>query len=142
LCWRSTADPDELLYWIVDDVARSVAWAWAQRAPSARTMTTGQAQSILAMPLWHNLVNALNIDWGTRESTIAYLKRSPRPAAPAKSCDDTLTMDYHCVASASTENASGAAIGSCSLESGHCRLTASTPTIAIQLPSDRRNHAH
>jgi hypothetical protein len=64
--WRSTNDPDELLYWIIDDVARSVAWRWAQQAPSFPTMSPQQAQAWLSMPYWYSLVQGLNVQWGTR----------------------------------------------------------------------------
>jgi hypothetical protein len=64
--WRSTNDPDELLYWIIDDVARSVAWRWAQQAPSFPTMSPRQAHAWLSMPYWYSLVQGLNVQWGAR----------------------------------------------------------------------------
>ena len=31
---RQTVDADELLYWIVDDAARAIAWNFAYRSPA------------------------------------------------------------------------------------------------------------
>ncbi len=56
----STADPEEALYWMVDDVARSLAWSWAQRTPASRTMDRDQVKWLLAVPMWLTLVTALD----------------------------------------------------------------------------------
>ena len=40
---RQTVDADELLYWIVDDAARAIAWNFAYRSPAARGGDRGPA---------------------------------------------------------------------------------------------------
>lgn len=62
----STTDPEEALYWMVDDVARSLAWSWAQRTPAARTMDRDQVKWLLAVPMWLTLVTALDVEWGRK----------------------------------------------------------------------------
>lgn len=52
LLWRSTTDPDEALYWIAKDVARSMAWSWARSTPSARALDAFKVRWLLAVPLW------------------------------------------------------------------------------------------
>lgn len=64
--WRETTDPAELLYWIVDDIASSLAWRWAQKAPAYGAMTEREAKKTLWMPYWHILMHGLRPDWGTR----------------------------------------------------------------------------
>ncbi|WP_157838284.1 hypothetical protein [Mycolicibacterium aromaticivorans] len=62
----STADPEEALYWMVDDVARSLAWSWAQRTPASRTMDRDQVKWLLAVPMWLTLVTALDGEWARK----------------------------------------------------------------------------
>jgi len=62
----STADPEEALYWMADDVARSLAWSWAQRTPAARMLDRGQVKWLLAVPMWLTLVTALDVEWGRK----------------------------------------------------------------------------
>ena len=74
--WVSTTDPREALYWMVDDVARSLAWTWAQRTPASRMMDRGQVQWLLAAPLWLTLVTALDVRWASKtRMRIAELRR-------------------------------------------------------------------
>lgn len=63
LIWRSTTDPEEALYWIVDDVTRSIAMTWAHRTPAAATMNDRQLQWTVAVPFWHTLMTALDPRW-------------------------------------------------------------------------------
>lgn len=67
--WRSTADPDELTYWIVDDIASSLAWDWAQEQPRFAAMDEEQRVDQLWMPRWQFLMIALRPAWGDRTST-------------------------------------------------------------------------
>lgn len=64
--WRTTTDPQELVYWCVDDMARFLAWRWAQRAPSFVTMPRAVAQRVLWAPYWQVLMTAVNPQWGAR----------------------------------------------------------------------------
>ena len=64
--WHTTTDPDELLYWILEDVADVLARQWAQKAPSFKTMAQPQARAMLWMPQWQCLMTALNVEWGKR----------------------------------------------------------------------------
>jgi len=64
--WRTTTDPQELLYWCVDDIARFLAWRWAQRAPSYSSMSEAMAQRTLWAPYWHVLMTAVDPIWGAR----------------------------------------------------------------------------
>jgi hypothetical protein len=64
--WRTTSDPDELLYWIAEDLAEILAWAWTQKSPSYKTMDQPQARELLWMPQWQTLMTALNVEWGKR----------------------------------------------------------------------------
>lgn len=69
---RETVDPDELLYWIADDITRSVAWEWTKNAPSFGTTLKGpEAQRVITMPLWHTLMYALRYEWGQRTRLVA-----------------------------------------------------------------------
>jgi hypothetical protein len=63
LIWKSTTDLDEALYWIVDDITRSIAITWAHRTPAAATMNDRQLQWTLAVPFWHTLMTALDPRW-------------------------------------------------------------------------------
>ena len=72
--WQSTADPREALYWMVDDVARSVAWTWARRTPAARMTNDDDVQWLLVAP-WLTLITAsmpaaedTNTDFGAEET--------------------------------------------------------------------------
>ncbi len=62
--WQSTIDPSELLYWCIDDIARSLAWRWAQRSPSFPALSPAVAQRALWAPYWQLLMTALNPQWG------------------------------------------------------------------------------
>lgn len=62
--WRTTTDSQQLLYWCVDDIARGLAWRWAQRAPSFQTMSQAAAQRALWAPYWQLLMTALDPRWG------------------------------------------------------------------------------
>ncbi len=64
--WRSTTDPDELLYWIADDLARHAAWGWTRRTPSAARMDQHQLRDLLWIPQWLLLMTALDPSWGQR----------------------------------------------------------------------------
>jgi hypothetical protein len=76
-----TRDPDELLYWIVDDIASVTAWRWAQSTPAYAAMSHELALRTLWMPLWHLLVHALQPEWGrrTRETIRILAHASPHP---------------------------------------------------------------
>jgi hypothetical protein len=79
--WQSTADPGEALYWMVDDVARSVAWTWARRTPAARTMNDDDVQWLLAAPMWLTLMTALDASWaGKTRTRISALKKHAQEA--------------------------------------------------------------
>lgn len=64
--WRTTSDPNELVYWCVDDMARFLAWRWAQRAPSFVLMPKAVAQRVLWAPYWQVLMTAVDPQWGAR----------------------------------------------------------------------------
>jgi hypothetical protein len=61
-----TTDPDELLYWVVDEIARGLAWTWAQNAPAYAAMSPQQARKTLWLPCWHILIHGLRPDWSKR----------------------------------------------------------------------------
>jgi hypothetical protein len=73
---RATTDPDELLFWIVDDLARDLATHWTLRAPAFRGDDDAGRELLLAR--WQNLMAALSTDWGRR--TAAH--RGAQPATP------------------------------------------------------------
>jgi hypothetical protein len=77
--WRSTNDPDELLYWILDDIVRNLAWAWAQKAPSYKTLPDDRARMLLVMTQWHSLMSGLRYEWGVRAGET--IRRLVDPAA-------------------------------------------------------------
>jgi hypothetical protein len=64
--WWETTSPDELLYWIVDEIASKLAWRWAKQTPSYTAVSEQQAIRTLWMPYWHILVHALRPEWGSR----------------------------------------------------------------------------
>jgi hypothetical protein len=64
--WWDTTSPDELLYWIVDEIASRLAWRWAQRTPAYSSVNEHQALRTLWMPYWHMLMHALRPEWGSR----------------------------------------------------------------------------
>ncbi|MUM15519.1 hypothetical protein FZI91_08720 [Mycobacterium sp. CBMA271] len=62
--WRTTTNPNELIYWCIDDVARGLAWRWTQQAATYKTMPPAMAQRTLWAPYWQLLMNALDTKWG------------------------------------------------------------------------------
>jgi hypothetical protein len=84
--WNSTTDPEEALYWIVNDAAHSMAWTWAHRAPASRTMSARQVQWLLAMPMWLALVTALDtaLDNLTAAEPPQPYAAHPPPAFPSQ----------------------------------------------------------
>ncbi len=83
LTWRSTADPDEALYWIANDVARSVAWSWARRTPSASVMDSFKLRWLIAVPLWQTLMTALDVRWAGRTRVeISEIRREAQQRGP------------------------------------------------------------
>ncbi|AGB27002.1 hypothetical protein Mycsm_06899 (plasmid) [Mycobacterium sp. JS623] len=62
---RTTDNRQELVYWIVDDLAAGLARAWATAAPA---YNEGNPSAVHALWLgrWHNLMSALSTDWGER----------------------------------------------------------------------------
>lgn len=63
---RETADPDELLYWIADDIASALAWDWAHAAPARNVLSDGEVRRTLWMPYWHIIMHGLRRDWSAR----------------------------------------------------------------------------
>ena len=61
--WQETEDPDELVYWVMDDIVRSLAQRWAHAAPAAKTMSPSQVDATLWVPYWLTLLAALNPQW-------------------------------------------------------------------------------
>ncbi|UCN12864.1 MULTISPECIES: hypothetical protein [Mycobacterium avium complex (MAC)] len=79
LIWKESDDPDEALYWLVDDIARSLALGWARRAPAAAVMNSQQVLWSLAIPMWQTLMTALDTRWEPRtRSRIAHFGRQAR----------------------------------------------------------------
>jgi hypothetical protein len=74
---RTTSDPDELLFWIIDDLARDLATHWTLRAPAFRGDDDAGRELLLAR--WQNLMAALSTDWGQR--TAAHRGEQPTPPA-------------------------------------------------------------
>lgn len=62
--WKTTTNPNELIYWCIDDVARGLAWRWTQLAATYKTMPPALAQRTLWAPYWQLLMNALDTKWG------------------------------------------------------------------------------
>lgn len=81
--WRITSDPDELLYWILEEIASGLAWAWAQKAPSYKTMDERRAREVLWMPQWQSLMTALNVEWGNRTGDRIRALRSEKITLPS-----------------------------------------------------------
>lgn len=65
---RYTTDVDELMYWIVDDLASSLAQRAAMQVPDYMTVTESRR---LWFPLWREWITAVNPNWGDR--TARYL---------------------------------------------------------------------
>lgn len=83
LVWKESGDPDEALYWMVDDVARSLALAWARRTPAAAAMSGQQVRWSLAIPMWQTLMTALDARWEVRtRSRIAQFRRPAGSSGP------------------------------------------------------------
>lgn len=83
LIWKQSGDPDEALYWMVDDVARSLALAWARRTPAAAAMSGQQVRWSLAIPMWQTLMTALDARWEVRtRSRIAQFRRPASSSSP------------------------------------------------------------
>lgn len=61
--WKITEDPEELVYWVMDDIVRSLARRWAQAAPAAKAMSPSQVDAALWIPYWLTLLAALNPQW-------------------------------------------------------------------------------
>jgi hypothetical protein len=81
--WRSSADPDEALYWMADDVTCSMAWSWAQRTPSARTMDPFKVRWLMAVPMWLTLITALDVRWaGKTRVRISEIRREAQRRGP------------------------------------------------------------
>lgn len=83
--WKSTTDPEEALYWVVDDVTRSLAMAWAHRTPAAATMNDRQLQWTVAVPFWHTLMTALDPRWEAKtRARIAELRNHAGLGGPQR----------------------------------------------------------
>ncbi len=82
---RQAADADELLYWIVDDAARALAWSFAYRSPAAASgVSADSLKATVALPWWAAYVNALDPRWGSRTgATIEGLLLNSKPARRA-----------------------------------------------------------
>jgi hypothetical protein len=81
--WRSSTDPDEALYWMADDVTCSMAWSWAQRTPSARTMDPFKIRWLMAVPMWLTLITALDVRWaGKTRVRISEIRREAQQRGP------------------------------------------------------------
>ncbi|MEB3022977.1 MULTISPECIES: hypothetical protein [Mycolicibacter] len=63
--WRTTEDPDELVYWILDDLVRSLAYRWANTTPAAAQLDEQGINRLLWIPYWLTLLAALNPEWHT-----------------------------------------------------------------------------
>lgn len=90
---RSTNDFDELLYWIIDDMARMLAWRLTVNAPSYAKVKATRAQSMLFFPYWRALVFALDPHWGEQTAaTIGelILSRGQNPGPEADHYFDAL----------------------------------------------------
>ena len=69
--WRTTDDPDQLVYWILDDLVRSLAYRWATTAPAATLLDKQGINTLLWIPYWLTLLAALNPQWrSTTEAAI------------------------------------------------------------------------
>lgn len=85
LIWKSTTDPDEALYWIVDDITRSIAMTWAHRTPAAATMNDRQLRWTVAVPFWHTLMTALDPRWEAKtRARIAELRNHAGLGSPQR----------------------------------------------------------
>jgi hypothetical protein len=78
---QTTTDHRDLLFWILDDLARELATHWTLRAP-AFSGDDDHARSLLQQR-WHNLMAALSRDWGARtRARIDDLPRVTQLSAP------------------------------------------------------------
>lgn len=59
--WSAPKDLDDLLYQVVNDTARELAWRWSEKAPAARAAES--RRQTIAMDMWRILMAAL--DWVT-----------------------------------------------------------------------------
>lgn len=66
---RTTGDRHELVYWIVEDLAASLARNWATAAPAHQERNPA-ATHALWLGRWHNLMSALSTDWGERTRAV------------------------------------------------------------------------
>lgn len=64
---RDTTDPDDLLYWIVDDLARTLAYE-AATANTAYSHAAGDIRNLWLLH-WTYLMAAISPDWGVRTHT-------------------------------------------------------------------------
>ncbi|RZT07738.1 immunity protein 63 of polymorphic toxin system [Mycobacterium sp. BK558] len=82
---RQTADVDELLYWIIDDAARALAWNMAYRSPAATSGASADTlKATVALPLWAAFVSSLDPRWGSKtQATIEALLHSSKPTRRA-----------------------------------------------------------
>lgn len=71
--WRETASPDELAYWMIDDLASSSAWMWAQDQPAFASMRDNEAVNELWVPQWQSLLAAVWPTWSGLASSAAAL---------------------------------------------------------------------
>jgi hypothetical protein len=63
-CTQHTTDHRDLLFWILDDLARELANHWTLRAPAFSG--DDDHDRALFQQRWHNLMAALSRDWGER----------------------------------------------------------------------------
>lgn len=59
--WSEPKNLDDLLYEVVNDTARELAWRWSEKAPAARAAQS--RRQTIATDMWHILMVAL--DWAT-----------------------------------------------------------------------------
>lgn len=62
---KQTRDPDELVYWVVDDVARSLA---KRAATKTKEYNEAADPRRVWFPLWRELVASQDAEWGSRTS--------------------------------------------------------------------------
>lgn len=71
--WQTveTGTLEELLYLVVDDVARRLAWQWSEGTPVAAAGMPDHLREDVATDYWHVLVHAMDPEWGARTSGAA-----------------------------------------------------------------------